>query len=76
MQPYGGTEIQFDYLKKYCSNHWDSVQITTSVPEKEPLHPVRSNILWLKNSFVLGSLASLKKVSGGPCSTIIPRSVK
>ena len=51
MQPYGGTEIQFDYLKKYCSNHWDSVQITTSVPEKEPLHPVRSNILWLKNSF-------------------------
>ena len=51
MQPYGGTEIQLDYLKKYCPTHWDSVQITTSVPEKEPLHPVRSNILWLKNSF-------------------------
>ena len=51
MQPYGGTEIQLDYLKKYCPTHWDSVQITTSIPEKEPLHPVRSNILWLKNSW-------------------------
>jgi len=51
MQPYGGTEIQFDYLKKYCPVHWDSVQLTTSIPEKEPLHPVRSNILWLKNSW-------------------------
>ena len=51
MQPYGGTEIQLDYLKKYCPSHWDSVQITTSVPEKEPLHPVRANLLWLKNSF-------------------------
>jgi len=51
MQPYGGTEIQLDYLKKYCPIHWDSVQLTTSIPEKEPLHPVRSNILWLKNSW-------------------------
>ena len=51
MQPYGGTEIQLDYLKKYCPTHWDSVQLTTSIPEKEPLHPVRANILWLKNSW-------------------------
>ena len=38
MQPYGGTEIQFDYLRKYGNkNLLDLVQITTSVPEKEPL---------------------------------------
>ena len=52
MQPYGGTEIQFDYLRKYGSkNLLDLVQITTSVPEKEPLHPLRTNILWIKNSY-------------------------
>ena len=37
MQPYGGTEIQFDYLKKYTLEGLvDSVQITTSIPEKIP----------------------------------------
>jgi len=52
MQPYGGTEIQFDYLKKYVSqNLIDSVQITTSVPEKIPLDPIKCNILWIKNSY-------------------------
>ena len=52
MQPYGGTEIQFDYLKKFVEySLLDAVQITTSVPEKEPLHPVKPNILWLKNSY-------------------------
>tara|TARA_R100000231_G_scaffold132753_1_gene105374 strand:+ start:1043 stop:1984 length:942 start_codon:yes stop_codon:yes gene_type:complete len=52
MRPYGGTEIQYDYLKKYVDQViLDSVQITTSVPEKEPLDPVKSNILWLKNSY-------------------------
>lgn len=29
-----------------------------------------------RNSRVRGSLGSLKKVSGGPCSTMTPRSVK
>ena len=52
MLPYGGTEIQFDYLRKYATRHLlDLVQITTSVPEKEPLHPLRPNILWIKNSY-------------------------
>ena len=52
MKPYGGTEIQFDYLKKYVDRALiNSVQITTSVPEKIPLDPVKSNILWIKNSY-------------------------
>ena len=52
MKPYGGTEIQFDYLKKHVPiSLIDSVQITTSVPEKIPLDPVKSNILWIKNSY-------------------------
>ena len=52
MQPAGGTEIQFDYLKKFAQHVFiDNVQITTSVPEKDPLHPLRSNILWLKNNY-------------------------
>lgn len=32
--------------------------------------------IWLKNSLVRGSFASSKKVLGGPCSTMTPRSVK
>ena len=32
--------------------------------------------IWLRNSRVRGSFAFLKKVAGGPCSTITPRSVK
>ena len=52
MQPYGGTEIQYDYLVKYASKPYvDSVQITTSIPEKIPLNPLKPNILWLKNSY-------------------------
>jgi len=58
MQPYGGTEIQFDYLKKYVDyGLLDSVQITTSVPEKEPLDPIKPNILWIKNSYDQPNLA-------------------
>ena len=52
MQPAGGTEIQLNYLKKYINEGvFDSVQITTSIPEKIPLHPVKPNILWQKNSY-------------------------
>jgi glycosyltransferase involved in cell wall biosynthesis len=59
MKPYGGTEIQFDYLKKYVPiSLIDSVQITTSVPEKIPLDPVKSNILWIKNSYDQPNLQS------------------
>ena len=37
MLPYGGTEIQYDYLRKYGDrNLLELVQITTSVPEKNP----------------------------------------
>ena len=58
MQPAGGTEIQLGYLKKYANpGVLDSVQITTSIPEKEPLDPVRPNILWLKNSYDQPNLA-------------------
>ena len=32
--------------------------------------------IWLRNSWVRGSFASVKKVAGGPCSTMTPRSVK
>tara|TARA_Y100000296_G_C5158210_1_gene250344 strand:+ start:37 stop:975 length:939 start_codon:yes stop_codon:yes gene_type:complete len=50
--PKGGTELQFEYLKKYVDPKLlDQVQITTSVPEKIPLHPTKLNILWQKNSY-------------------------
>jgi len=52
MQPAGGTELQLAYLKKHITQGvFDSVQITTSVPEKIPLDPIKSNILWQKNSY-------------------------
>jgi len=50
--PRGGTELQFEYLRKYVDQKiLDQVQITTSVPEKIPLHPNKLNILWQKNSY-------------------------
>jgi len=56
--PRGGTELQFEYLTKYVdSKLLDQVQITTSVPEKIPLHPSKLNILWQKNSYDQGNLA-------------------
>ncbi len=52
MQPYGGTEIQVDYLNKYVSQKFlDKVQITTSVHEKIPLDISKTNILWVHNSY-------------------------
>jgi glycosyltransferase involved in cell wall biosynthesis len=58
MQPAGGTELQFSYLKKHINQGvLDSVQITTSIPEKEPLDPIKSNILWIKNSYDQPNLA-------------------
>ena len=56
--PRGGTELQFEYLKKYVDPKLlDQVQITTSVPEKIPLHPTKMNILWQKNSYDQPNLA-------------------
>jgi len=63
MQPYGGTEIQRDYLYKYAEQGLlDLVQITTSIPEKEPLHPLRPNILWMKNSYDQPNIAPWFKI--------------
>jgi hypothetical protein len=54
----GGTELQFEYLRKYVSKDLlDQVQITTSVPEKITLHPTKLNILWQKNSYDQPNLA-------------------
>jgi glycosyltransferase involved in cell wall biosynthesis len=56
--PRGGTELQFEYLRKYVdSKLLDQVQICTSVPEKIPLHPTKLNILWQKNSYDQPNLA-------------------
>ena len=56
--PRGGTELQFEYLKKYVdSKLLDQVQITTSVPEKIPLAKDKINILWQKNSYDQPNLA-------------------
>jgi len=52
MNPYGGTEIQVEYLHKYVSKELlDKVQITTSVPEKTPLIIDKPNVLWVHNSY-------------------------
>jgi glycosyltransferase involved in cell wall biosynthesis len=52
MNPYGGTEIQVEYLHKYVSKELlNKVQITTSIPEKTPLLIDKTNILWVHNSY-------------------------
>jgi len=52
MNPYGGTEIQLDYLHKYVNKDLlNKVKITTSVPEKTPLVIDKPNILWVHNSY-------------------------
>ena len=51
MNPKGGTELQFDELKKRLPEHyWSKINLTTSIPEKTPLQKGKLNILWLKNS--------------------------
>jgi glycosyltransferase involved in cell wall biosynthesis len=58
MNPLGGTELQMNELVKRLPKHyWNKVQITTSVPEKEPLAKDKVNILWQKNSYDQGNLA-------------------
>jgi glycosyltransferase involved in cell wall biosynthesis len=58
MNPLGGTELQMNELVKRLPKHyWDKVQITTSVPEKEPLAKDKVNILWQKNSYDQGNLS-------------------
>jgi len=56
--PRGGTELQIELLERYADKKLlDQVQITTSVPEKIPLHPTKINILWEQNSYDQGNLA-------------------
>ena len=58
MNPRGGTELQVELLEKHADkNLLDQVQITTSVPEKIPLHPTKINILWQHNSYDQDNLA-------------------
>jgi len=52
MKPIGGTELQYNLLYKYVDNKLlNNFQITTSVPEKEPLSKNKINILWIQNSY-------------------------
>ena len=50
--PRGGTELQFEYLRKHVEHSLlNQVKICTSVPEKTPLDSTKINILWQKNSW-------------------------
>lgn len=52
MQPYGGSEIQLEYLQKYVSKDLlDKINLTISIPEKNPLVFDKPNILWIQNSY-------------------------
>ena len=52
MNPYGGTEIQVEYLHKYVNKDLlNKVQITTSIPEKTPIDSTKVNVLWVHNSY-------------------------
>jgi len=52
MSPIGGTEIQYNKLYKYVDNKLlSNFQITTSIPEKEPISKDKINILWQQNSY-------------------------
>ena len=56
--PRGGTELQFEYLRKHVDPQLlNQFQICTSVPEKIPLHPNKINVLWQKNSYDQPNLA-------------------
>jgi len=52
MQPYGGSEIQLEYLQKHVSKELlDKVNLTISIPEKNPLVFNKPNVLWIQNSY-------------------------
>lgn len=56
--PRGGTELQFEFLKKHVDKSLlDKVSICTSIPEKIPLDLNKVNILWQKNSYDQPNLA-------------------
>lgn len=52
MQPYGGSEIQLEYLQKYVSKDLlNKINLTISIPEKNPLVIDKPNVLWIQNSY-------------------------
>ena len=52
MQPYGGSEIQLEYLQKHVSKDLlDKINLTISIPEKTPLVFDKPNVLWIQNSY-------------------------
>ena len=56
--PRGGTELQFEYLRKHVDPQLlNKFQICTSVPESIPLSKDKINILWQKNSYDQPNLA-------------------
>jgi len=56
--PRGGTELQFEYLRKYVDPQLlNQFQICTSVPESIPLSLTKINVLWQKNSYDQPNLA-------------------
>jgi len=56
--PRGGTELQFEYLRKHIDPELlNKFQICTSVPESIPLAKDKINILWQKNSYDQPNLA-------------------
>ena len=56
--PRGGTELQFEYLRKHVDSQLlNKFQICTSVPESIPLSKDKINILWQKNSYDQPNLA-------------------
>ena len=58
MNPRGGTELQVELLERYVDKKLlEQVQITTSIPEKIPLHSTKLNILWQQNSYDQSNLA-------------------
>ena len=58
MLPFGGTEIQVEYLQKYVSKDLlNKINLTTSVPEKTPILIHKTNVLWVHNSYDQPNLA-------------------
>jgi hypothetical protein len=56
--PRGGTELQFEYLRKHVDPQLlNQFQICTSVPESIPLSLTKINVLWQKNSYDQPNLA-------------------
>jgi len=57
-KPFGGTEIQVKYLEDFVDKDLlNKINLTTSIPEKEPVVIDRTNVLWVHNSYDQANLA-------------------